>query len=241
MPVIVDTYNVLHVTGILPPELAGIDVAELAELIAASRYGTETVWLVCDGRPASGRSQRHGRIITHYAGKGSDADAHIGRMIDASTTPRRLTVVSSDHRVRRMALRRRCVALASESFLGHLAVDAVQVVRPRIPRPSVPLDERQIDRWVREFGLDPDVLELRRSTASPAPGSAAGSDVRQSPSRGNVNVPPPNPARRRALEGVERLDQVDPTELDRFDMNEWLDWLPAEERTNRASRRKRRT
>ncbi len=46
---LVDTYNVLHVTGVLPPELAGLEPMGLAELIARSRYRAREARLVCDG------------------------------------------------------------------------------------------------------------------------------------------------------------------------------------------------
>ena len=49
MLIIVDTYNVLHVVGVLPPEIAGVDTAGLIELLARSRYR---------GRRSRFRSQR---------------------------------------------------------------------------------------------------------------------------------------------------------------------------------------
>lgn len=49
MPLIIDVYNVLHTTGILPPDLAGIGVTDLKRLIAISRYRNEPCRLVCDG------------------------------------------------------------------------------------------------------------------------------------------------------------------------------------------------
>ena len=58
MHVLVDAYNVLHVVGVLPPEHAGIDLEELADLIAASRYGGHPVLLVCDADPEAA-SSRH--------------------------------------------------------------------------------------------------------------------------------------------------------------------------------------
>lgn len=188
MPLIVDTYNVLHVTGVLPPAVAGVDVDGLASLIAASRYGGDTTWLVCDGprpsgsrRPSgasgSGAARRRsdardegpsqpaaasagGRIVVHYVGPGRDADGHIGRMIDASTHPKRLMVVSSDRRVQRMARRRRCRTMTADGFLTALLLD---VHRPGGSsshlqhgrgRPPVPLDRQQVDRWVAAFGVE---------------------------------------------------------------------------------------
>jgi len=100
---LVDVYNVLHVTGVLPPDLAGLEVAELAKLIAAGRYNRLEVVLVCDGtgggmaragvdpwRQSGGRgvrrhgepaSRRHGTVSIVYAGAGMEADSIIEFMI----------------------------------------------------------------------------------------------------------------------------------------------------------------
>jgi predicted RNA-binding protein with PIN domain len=238
--------------------LAGIDGGGLADLIAGSRFAGETTWLVCDGTGGPEAARLRGRIVTHYAGRGSEADDRIGRMIDASSSPRRLTVVSSDHRVRRMAQRRRCAWLSAESFLSQLVDDSNARSTRRAMRPPVPLDRRQVDRWVRSFGLDAALLEIPASERpsssrlhiAPMDGSAAKNSSnprhppsvdRDAPPTGrdvSPREPDPSPTgRRRALEGVERLDQVDPAELDRFDMSEWL---PPEEPTRRERRAARR-
>ena len=43
MSLIVDTYNVTHVVGILPPDLAGIDTLGLIRLLANSRFQREQI------------------------------------------------------------------------------------------------------------------------------------------------------------------------------------------------------
>lgn len=218
MPLILDAYNVLHVVGVLPPHLAGLDVDELAELIARSRYRGERAWLVCDGQPrATGPTIHRGRVAIQYAGTAVDADSRIEQMIDASTSPRRLTVVSSDHRVRRAARRRQCQWLPAEEFLAHLAADARHQARsPGPARPAVPLAGSDVDRWIREFGLAEELLDLPaaspippqpRPDASPAPGPS----------------PPTSPGSGRPLEHIERLDQLRLDDLDHFDMGPWLE------------------
>ncbi len=106
---LIDVYNVLHTTGVLPPDLAGMDVPELAKLSLAGRYARLEIILVCDGtgggassrgidqyrqtggsgiiRPAgdrshhSGRTGRRGTVAVVYAGKGMEADTVIDIMI----------------------------------------------------------------------------------------------------------------------------------------------------------------
>lgn len=294
MPLIVDAYNVLHVVGVLPPHLAGIEVPELAGLIGSSRYRGERTWLVCDGRPPAGSHHSlrfDGPIAVHYAGAGRDADAHIEQMIRASTSPRRLLVVSSDHRVRRAARRRQCRWLPSDEFLAHLAADARHrsarrggwltpssrhdpSKRPPAPGapashasapPPVPLSPADVDRWIREFGLDRHVLSLpARSPRGTR--TAARDSAREGPDALHEQPHEPSPVtgrddssrastpdrssgamsandeegasgtrassgdhgdrerpRRRPLEHVQRLDEIDPDELESFDMGPWLE------------------
>lgn len=186
MILIVDTYNVLHVTGALPPDLAGIDTRGLIELIRQSRYGQSRVELICDGRapgtpavaagPIRGRGSalppetppaRVGLIAVHYAGPGREADDLIAALIRASTTPRQLAVISADHFVQREARRRRCRVLESEAFLRQLAEDALGaagVVTETPRKPASALSDAQVAQWLDAFGMD-DEAELERLLA----------------------------------------------------------------------------
>ncbi|UCD76477.1 MAG: NYN domain-containing protein [Phycisphaerales bacterium] len=160
MPLIIDTYNVLHVVGILPPELAGIDVAGLAHLIGASRYRNESAMLVCDGVPSGpAPTTGTGTVTIRYAGPGRQADDLIAAMIRRTSAPRRLTVVSSDRQVLRAAARRRCKTARSEEFLRRLLDDSISPRRrgKRSGREtSGPLSRSQVTRWANIFGLDAD-------------------------------------------------------------------------------------
>jgi predicted RNA-binding protein with PIN domain len=121
---IVDTYNVLHVVGVLPPEIAGIDTADLIGLIGRSRYRGRRVMLICDGVPPPGAPRgRTGSISVHYAGSGTTADDRIAAIIRRSSAPRRLTIVSSDRAILREGRRRRSATVDSAEFLRHLADD----------------------------------------------------------------------------------------------------------------------
>ena len=165
MPLIIDTYNLLHVTGILPPEIAGIDVPGLIRLLHQSRYRHERIDLVCDGSPrADVPSGRAGGVHIRYAGPGKEADGLIARMIQQSSSPRRLTVVSSDHAVQRAARVRKCRVLTSQVLLQQLALDAERPDREPDPSPAADapiggLSNGQVDRWLQEFGVDPEAIE----------------------------------------------------------------------------------
>ena len=166
MPLVIDTYNVLHVTGVLPPELAVGEPEGLARLIAVSRHAAEVVWLVCDGVPRG--AARVGRILIEGAGPGRSADDHIMSFLDRTSAPRQVTVVTSDRAIQRHARSRGAQCIKSEEFLAALAQDAART-RPRRglppdPRRSVPLGEREVIGWMRLFGV---TAELAAIEASP--------------------------------------------------------------------------
>jgi len=156
---VVDTYNVLHVTGVLPPDLAGLDAPDLAELVAASRWGRHHAVLVCDGtKPRGMRDAERGHVRVTYAGGGASADAHIERLLEDSSHPRRMTVVSNDRAVQRAARRRGAKVLGAEAFLRQLVADAAAAPRRGRPAPRRdpgPLTPGQVEAWLRYFGLEP--------------------------------------------------------------------------------------
>ncbi len=154
MPLIIDTYNVLHTTGILPPEMAGIDLGGLIGLISASRYRRQLVTLVCDGTgpmPASPGLPR--TIAVRFAGPDREADDLILELIEQATDRRRITVVTSDRAVVDAARKRRCATLSSPAFLKRLLGDAQTRPRPVDDRPTGQLDAKRVDQWIKRFGL----------------------------------------------------------------------------------------
>lgn len=161
---LIDTYNVLHTSGILPSDLAGLDADALADLITASRYADRAVKLVCDGARANPGPRRPG-VEFLFAGPGAEADDLLERIIRTNSAPRRLLVISSDRRVIAAARRRRAPTLSSDKFLAQLAADRHRPRSRGLPAfvHEIPLDAYSVDHWMREFGLGPaDVEELRR-------------------------------------------------------------------------------
>lgn len=167
MPLVIDTYNVTETTGVLPPELAGLDPEGLARLIASSRFAHERVWLVCDGRPRS--AARIGRIVVEGSGPGKTADERIAGILAADSAPRRMTVVSSDRAVVRNAKARGATVHSSAEFLGFL-VDDWRKRRPRRaappdPRRSVPLSDAETAAWLRLFAVPEQLLAVDAAPA----------------------------------------------------------------------------
>jgi hypothetical protein len=218
---VIDAYNALHVTGILPPDLAGVDVRGLAGLIAASRWRSVACRLICDGTGESEvgrvRSDTLPRTVSVvYAGPGRDADSIIEHIIESSTTPKRLVIVSSDRRLRAAARKRRCRWFSSEAFLETLAQDAManRGRRQGSAQPEPPSDPREIEGWLREFGFDPPPPGSTRSDQQPKA---------EPPPIGPTPDDPPPPhldedwKKRIAREWP---GQIDPDDLD---MDKWLD------------------
>ncbi len=169
MPIVVDTYNVLHLTGVLPTDLAGLDVNGFRHLIRLSRYASQDVTLVCDGFGSATTDDDdelglHGRIRgsvrIQYAGSNTDADTIIEKIIKKSSAPTRLTIVSSDRRLIKAGQRRRCKVLSSERFLTQLADDfhgglTTTATQHGKPLYEIPLDPGSVHWWISFFDLPP--------------------------------------------------------------------------------------
>lgn len=198
MPLLIDTYNVLHVVGVLPPELAGLDARGLAALLARSRYEREPVILVCDGTPPPGLPPRAaGRVELRFAGAARTADDLIIELVRRAADPRRLIVVSSDRAVRRGARRLRAKTMSSEVFLRRLTADAEsRVGRPRDGGRAVHLGRDEVAGWIAEFDLEgrgwPTAEEIRAAMESKAakPTQPATPKPKSTP-----KSPPPAPPR----------------------------------------------
>ena len=228
MPLVIDTYNVLHVTGVLPGELAVGEPEGLARLIEASRFAAEAVWLVCDGVPRG--ASRVGRIVIEGAGPRRKADDHIADIVGRSSAPRRVMVVTSDRELSRRVRGRGADVVRSEEFLAMLAEDARRA-RPRRkappdPRRSVPLDDREVAGWMAVFRITAEQAAIagaspRGGTAGGAASAAGHSKAVGEPSAagepnaaGEPPVPAPAPVRRpssdaalqRFLEATRDLD-----------------------------------
>ena len=157
MPLVLDASNILHVTGVLPPELAGPDERGLVDLIRASRWRGERIWVVCDGGRRASSSQFHDGAVLHHAGPGSDADTVIAKLIETCSHRNSLIVVTSDRRVAAHARRRDCRTMRSEEFLAALARDCTGRAAPRAaskdPGDAARIDSAQVAAWLSYFGL----------------------------------------------------------------------------------------
>ncbi len=187
MPLLIDGYNLLHVSGILgggagPGSFERSRLA-LLNFLAASLDSRELphTTVVFDSHDAPRDLPRlvdHRGITVRFAAQYVSADELIEELICADSAPRRLVVVSSDHRIQRAARRRRAKAIDSDVWYAEL----VRVRRERqeaLPdapvRPAVPLLEEDVNYWLRQFGGESALTEFlmresgNRPTASDKP------------------------------------------------------------------------
>lgn len=157
MPLLVDCYNVLMQT--MPPSLAGLDEAGLCMALGHSRWGAGGVVVVADGspKPLGTSASPHLRAELIYSGKGRSADDVILEQVNASSAPRRVTVVTSDHALQKAVKRRGVKVIESSVLVQELARNPK---RFRVPEDRPPIPDRltgdEVDRWLRRFGIPTD-------------------------------------------------------------------------------------
>ena len=163
MSLIVDGYNLLHATGIMGRGVGpgGLERSRLALLnfLAASLEPddlkhTTVVFDAADAPAGLPRTVKHRGIVVRYASQYDVADTLIEELIRADSAPRRLTVVSSDHRVQRAATRRKATAVDSDRWYADLVRRRREESEkgPSEPgKPQPPFSAAEIDYWVRMF------------------------------------------------------------------------------------------
>jgi predicted RNA-binding protein with PIN domain len=164
MSLIIDGYNLLYTAGILGEgigprslELSRLALLNfLAESLASRELSHTTVVFDAKDAPWGAKNTvEHRGITVQFASRWPDADCLIEELIGRDSSPRRLTVVSSDHRLQRAARRRRAKAVDSDIWYKELVQKrlARRKAKSSAPeRPAVPLLAEDVEYWVRQFG-----------------------------------------------------------------------------------------
>jgi len=160
---LIDGYNLLHATGIFGRGQASSSLERsrtaLLNVLAASIPPDELdqATIVFDANqapPGLPRRVDHGGLTVCYASEYEDADSMIEELIARHHTPRRLLVVSSDHRLQRAARRRRAQAIDSDVWYTELIRQrAARAIGPgkEPPKPAVPLSPTETEYWLKQF------------------------------------------------------------------------------------------
>jgi uncharacterized protein len=177
MALLIDGYNLLHVSDIFAGEGAGTELHRsrlaLLQFLAAAiepreRKQTVIVFDAAGAPPGLPRSMMHEGMTAHFARRHSDADEMIEELLEQYTAPRELVVVSSDHRVQRAARRRGADFVDSERWFADLRAKQKNRDANSASHAAKPVDDSTADDvayWVNEFdGAPPD-----ESAATPFP------------------------------------------------------------------------
>jgi uncharacterized protein len=181
MAIIIDGYNLLYASGILGhgrgPGYLERSRQALLNFLAESLEEKEiktcvVVFDASDSAPKGlPRTVTHRGIVVKYASGLPSADELIEQLILADTSPKKLTVVSSDHRLHRAAKRRKATPTDSDIWFH-------QVIRRRVERqrtadqptakPDAPSTPTEINFWLRTFGVFQ--VDEEKPTPEPSPG-----------------------------------------------------------------------
>jgi predicted RNA-binding protein with PIN domain len=166
MALLIDGYNLLHASGIFGASSrggpGGLERARsamlnlLAESLPADELRrTAVVFDASEAPYGLARSFEHKGLMVHFASRDSDADSLIEEMILHDSAPRRLTVVSSDHRLQRAAHRRKATAVDSDRWLAQMLRER-QSRQQAGPSDSVKpeglLSPGEVEFWLKQFG-----------------------------------------------------------------------------------------
>jgi predicted RNA-binding protein with PIN domain len=166
MALLIDGYNLLWASGISgDPSRRGRGGLErsraaLLNLLAASLPEEELsrTIVVFDASEAPyglSRTVEHKGLTVYFASRDSDADSLIEELIKRDSAPRKLTVVSSDHRLQKAAGRRRATAIDSDRWLAQLIRERqarLQANPSETIRPDGPLSPGEVEFWLKQFG-----------------------------------------------------------------------------------------
>lgn len=184
MDYIIDGYNLIFQCG-LQTRTATDDMLRKARqrmiheiLSGVSKTVARRITIVFDAaeRPllAKGNSETIGGMKIFYADQYDDADSMIEHLITKHSVPRKLTVVSSDHRLHKAALRRKAIPIDSDLWFDKLEARKLSGNAPQSQQrgqadstaAKSSEDLKSID-WQAEFGTDDvDIAEIQAQLES---------------------------------------------------------------------------
>jgi GNAT superfamily N-acetyltransferase len=180
MSLLIDGYNLLNVVGAFGSGKGpgGLQRAReamlnlLAESIPEDELPRTIVVFDASESPwGTPSSIDHKGISVRFAARDADADTLIEELIKADSAPRRLTVVSSDHRLQRAAHRRKATAIDSDVWFAQLMADRRERHEGR-PLPSLkpegPFSAGEVEFWLKQFGAEEGERHAGKSRANEA-------------------------------------------------------------------------
>ena len=156
--ILIDGHNLLW--SIHKPGTDGNPISDVQLCHLIGRYlklVSETGEIVFDGTGPSDKAgfDNINGLEVIFAGLATDADSVIEDKIKANTAPKRLTVVSSDRRLRSAARARKAAAVKSEVFGNNLQKRLSRKKPVREPAAKrLGISESETEQWLKFFNLD---------------------------------------------------------------------------------------
>jgi len=156
--IIIDGHNLLHAIHKIDEGYESISDVQLCRIV--SRYLKligEKGEIIFDGTGPRDKSgfDNISNLEVVFAGQSSDTDTVIEDKIKASTAPKRLTIVSSDRRLRKAAQARKAAMIKSEDFWKNVQKRFRRKKTPKEPpEKRLGLTESETQQWLKFFGLE---------------------------------------------------------------------------------------
>ncbi len=163
---LIDGYNLMHAAGLARPTYGPGDLERCRQrllVLLAGSLGEQQrrrTTVVFDAKDAVGErirefAVRDMRVL--FTDPGHEADELIESLLAVHSSPKRLLVVSSDHRLHKAARRRRAKVQDSDQFLDDLEWQierALERAHDRDDRgkPEGPLSPAEVEQWLKVFG-----------------------------------------------------------------------------------------
>jgi predicted RNA-binding protein with PIN domain len=155
---IIDGHNLLWAVQGTSEESKSISDIQLCRMVGRYLKQTgESGQIIFDGTGPQDKSAFDNvtNLDVLFAGQAGDADTLIEEKIRVSTAPRRLTVVSSDRRLRKAAGARKATAVKSEVFWSDVQKQLRRKKRVKEPAEKrFGLSEGETKQWLEFFGLE---------------------------------------------------------------------------------------
>ncbi len=157
MPILIDGHNLLYAVKAMT-EGQVLSEVQLCKLIGGYlRQTKQRGEIIFDGRGPLDKSGLAGtaNLEVSFSGSATDADSVIEDRIQSSTAPKRLAVVSNDHRLIKAAKARKAVAVTADDFWEKVFKKLSRRRReaePAAKRTGITAGETEF--WLKFFKLD---------------------------------------------------------------------------------------
>ena len=155
---IIDGHNLLHSIHKEDPHSGPIRDVQLCWIVGRYlKQISQTGEIIFDGTGPRDKSgfDNISNLEVFFAGLGTDADTVIEDKIGANTAPRRLTIVSSDRRLRKAARARKAISVKSEVFWNNIQKQLSRKKTTKEPAAKRRgISDGETKQWLEYFGLE---------------------------------------------------------------------------------------